>query len=158
MANYSEEKKQQIFSGIIKKIVEGQAVKKAVAESPISLGTFFSWANDTNYPERLNQYARAMELRAHIMAEDILEIADDSSNDTAYLETKNGSIPVENKEWVNRSRLKIDTRKWLMAKMMPKKYGDSLKLQGDAENPIEQKLVIEHINTNVPIKTEESED
>lgn len=133
---YSQQKKDEIFNSIITKIVEGEAVRKAIKESPISIGTFFGWANDSNNPEKLEQYTRAMSLRAHIMAEEILEIADDNSNDDDFIETKNGQVRIENKEWVNRSKLRVDTRKWLMSKMNPKKYADSLKLQGDAEMPL----------------------
>lgn len=156
MAVYSDEKKEEIFNAIINKIVEGQSVRLSIKESPISIGTFFSWANDLKSPERLEQYARAMELSTHIMAEEILEIADDNSNDTEYIETKNGSVAVENKEWVNRSKLRVDARKWLMSKRLPKKYGDSIKVSGDAESPIETKLTIEHVQVPIPIKTEES--
>ena len=36
-----------------------------------------------------------------------------------------------NNEAVQRSRLRVDARKWLMSKLMPKKYGEKLELGGD---------------------------
>jgi hypothetical protein len=57
-------------------------------------------------------------------AEEILEIAWDSSKDTIPAE---GKKPARcDNEWVNRSRLKVDTLKFLMAKLHPKRYGDRL--------------------------------
>lgn len=69
-----------------------------------------------------NRYARAKELQMDYLAEEIINISDDSSNDT--ISTEKGDI--ENKEWVNRSKLKVDTRKWLMSKLAAKKYGDKI--------------------------------
>ena len=59
------------------------------------------------------------------MFEEILDIADDGSND--YMETKGGYKI--NSESIARSRLRIDARKWIMSKMQPKKYGDKLELE-----------------------------
>jgi hypothetical protein len=59
--------------------------------------------------------------QAEFMAEDILDIADDDSKDIKYDEDGNESC---NAEFVARSRLRIDTRKWLASKLAPKIYGD----------------------------------
>lgn len=64
------------------------------------------------------------------MAEDILEIADNSSQDE--IETPDGRIVVNN-EFIQRSRLRVDTRKWLMAKMKPKVYGDKYDVTSDGK-------------------------
>lgn len=66
-----------------------------------------------------NQYTQAREMQQEYFYDEMFEIADDSSND--YIETENG--PKANNELVNRSRLRIDTRKWAMERMAPKKYG-----------------------------------
>jgi hypothetical protein len=39
-------------------------------------------------------------------------------------------------ENINRAKLKVDTRKWLMSKMDPKRWGDRIQVAGDAENPL----------------------
>jgi hypothetical protein len=57
------------------------------------------------------------------MAEDILDISDDGTND--YMETDDGKLQY-NGDSVQRAKLRVDTRKWLMAKMKPKVYGDKL--------------------------------
>lgn len=72
------------------------------------------------------QYARAMEARMDVHAEEILEIADDATND--WMERNNPDNPgwTANGEHIQRSRLRVDARKWLMSKLAPKKYGDKL--------------------------------
>jgi len=78
-------------------------------------------------PEFRDQYASAREAQADYFAEEILEIADDGSNDWMERKRPDGSVEeVENREVLNRSRLRVDTRKWLMARMAPKKYGDKI--------------------------------
>ena len=94
-----------------------------------SVKTVFNWMR--TYQEFLHQYARAKEESADAMAEDMLDIADDGTND--YMETEDGKI-VYNGDSVQRARLRVDTRKWLMSKMKPKKYGDKLDLTNDGKS------------------------
>ena len=69
-------------------------------------------------PEFSAQYARAKLIQADLLAEDCLEISDQSTSDTYMVD-----------------RLRIDTRKWLASKLLPKQYGDkSLLEQKDEEN------------------------
>lgn len=89
------------------------------------------WAQDETKPEFVDQYAKAMSLRLDRMALEILDISDDSSND--WLE-KEGKLIVNN-EAVNRARLRVDTRKWLLTKLQPKKYGDKQEIEHTG-NPI----------------------
>jgi hypothetical protein len=65
----------------------------------------------------------ARELQADYLAEEMLEIADDGRNDWTKRED---GIDAVNAEVVQRSRLRVDARKWLMAKLQPKKYGDRI--------------------------------
>jgi hypothetical protein len=78
-------------------------------------------------PEFRTQYAMAKIEQADVLAEECLEIADDDSYDTKL--TSEG-FEVCNTEFIARSRLRIDTRKWLASKLLPKQYGD--KLDNDA--------------------------
>lgn len=80
-----------------------------------------------SHAEFRDQYAGAREAQADYYAEEIIEISDDGTNDWMERKREDGStIEVENKEVLNRSRLRVDTRKWLMARMAPKKYGDKV--------------------------------
>lgn len=72
--------------------------------------------------EKRKRYARACEERAEKMFDDILEIADESNADLAVCD---GKLIVDG-EAIQRSKLKIEARKWMLAKMQPKKYGDKI--------------------------------
>ena len=67
------------------------------------------------------RYEKAREDQADYLADQIIEIADDGQNDT-YTDEK-GKVRVD-KEVVYRSRLRVDARKWVAAKLKPKRYGD----------------------------------
>jgi len=58
-------------------------------------------------------YARARDMGLDAMTDRLLEIADDANQD-------NDQIAVQ------RSRLMVDTRKWILSKLAPKRYGDRL--------------------------------
>ncbi|TKW62033.1 MAG: DNA packaging protein [Blastochloris viridis] len=73
------------------------------------------------------QYARARDMGLESMAEEILEIADNSSGDWVQKVNKDGSIEwIFNHENVQRSRLRCDVRKWFLSKLAPKRYGDRI--------------------------------
>lgn len=97
--------------------------------------TVYKYLNEN--PEFAEKYARAKGDMCERMADEILKIADCDDNDYGYKDTGDGDAkPFILKENVNRDRLRVDTRKWLMSKLKPKKYGDLLKLGGDSEAPI----------------------
>jgi hypothetical protein len=77
------------------------------------------------------QYAHARDAQADTLADEILDIADDATND--WMERKDGegeSIGWQiNGDHVRRSQLRIDSRKWLAAKLAPKKYGDKQEIE-----------------------------
>lgn len=68
-----------------------------------------------------DQYARAKEESADALTDEMLDIADDSNLD--YTKTDEDGVKL-NSENIQRSRLRIDTRKWLASKLKPKKFGD----------------------------------
>lgn len=83
--------------------------------------TVMRWLADK--PDFRDQYARAREAQADYWAEQIIEISDDGANDSYLDEDGNARV---NQDVIARSRLRVDTRKWLMARMAPKKYGDKI--------------------------------
>lgn len=89
-------------------------------------------------------YGRAMELRADQMFDECLDIADDVSGDIVEKASDTGEpIEVANTEHIARSRLRIDTRKWMTGKMAPKKYGDRLinNHVGENDGPVTVEIV-----------------
>jgi hypothetical protein len=75
-----------------------------------------------------------------VWSEEIIEIADDAASDK--FTDANGNERVDN-EHINRSRLRVDTRKWLMSKLAPKKYGDKVDLRhaGEGGGPLKIEIV-----------------
>ncbi|WP_262269762.1 terminase small subunit-like protein [Microvirga yunnanensis] len=82
-----------------------------------------------------DQYARARELQLDMMEDELLEIADDANNDWMERHDKDGNSIgwVVNGEHIQRSRARIETRKWIMSKRAPKKYGDRIRQEIEAE-------------------------
>lgn len=70
-------------------------------------------------------YARAKEWQIEWLAEEALEISHDGSEDTII---NDRGKKVCDHEWVQRSRLKVDTIKWYASKLRPKKFGDKLQV------------------------------
>jgi hypothetical protein len=68
------------------------------------------------------QYAKACEARLHFHADELLDIADDGRNDWMEQISNEGEVIgyKVNGEAVTRSRLRVDTRKWLLSKLLPK--------------------------------------
>jgi hypothetical protein len=94
-----------------------------------ALGSVFRWvADDLRFRE---QYEAAMAQRAEGLFEEILEIADSSVGDTTVVD----GVSKSNFEVVARSRLRVDARKWMLSKMLPKKYGDKLAIGGAEDMP-----------------------
>ncbi|EKN6106416.1 DNA packaging protein [Yersinia enterocolitica] len=73
------------------------------------------------YDDFMQQYARAREIQAELLAEEIITIADDSSGDVIVDEDGKEQT---NHERVARSRLRVDARKWYASKLAPKRYGE----------------------------------
>ena len=108
--------------------------------------TFYSWMDASE--EKLQKYTRATAARAERVFEEIMTIADDSSSDKYINEQGKEAV---NHETIQRDRLRVDSRKWMLSKMMPKKYGDKLDLTSDNEK-LEGSVII------LPSNTRESTD
>jgi hypothetical protein len=112
---------QEKADAICLRLIEGESLRSICKDEGMpGASTVFQWL--AARPEFAEQYARAREAQADHLAEEILSIADDGTNDT--YQTDNGEAV--NHEVVQRSKLRVDARKWLAAKMAPKKYGDKI--------------------------------
>lgn len=107
---------------LCERLSQGESLRKICEDDEMpGKSTVMRWLSA--HKEFRDQYARAREIQAETMAEDILQIADDGTNDT-YTDTEGNERT--NQDVIARSRLRVDTRKWLMSKMAPKKYGDKI--------------------------------
>lgn len=88
--------------------------------------------------------ARARRQRVEMYAEGLVAIADDAARDTSHPEA------------IYRERLRIDTRKWVRSKLLPKTYGNRIELTGDLEVPPRSRMVIEFVHTQLPLPPDTS--
>lgn len=114
---------------ICQRICDGQSVREICRDEEMpAMSTVFRWlAEKTTFQE---QYARAKGAQGEYYAEEILDIADDGTNDWVERKGSEGQSLgwVLNGEHVQRSRLRVDSRKWLLSKLLPKKYGDKIEI------------------------------
>lgn len=118
---------ESLVAEILERIMSGESVNVICSEPGMpARKTFYLWIiEDDALRER---YEFALNSRTHAMAEDLLDIADMPVPTTPMGTTDTGAVA--------KQRLQVDTRKWLLSKLAPKKYGDKVQLSGDADNPI----------------------
>lgn len=108
---------------ICEEIALGSSLRTVcAAEDMPNAATVFRWLRQNE--EFSKHYARACEERSEAMIEDTFDIADDGRNDWMTVQGKK----VTNREAIERSKLRVDVRKWYASKMKPKKYGDKVDL------------------------------
>jgi hypothetical protein len=111
---------------VIQRVSDGLSVMKAVI-GIMSIQTFYDGIKQHNL---IDDYTRARELRSDRIFEDILAIADKANNDTY---TDADGVERVNREVVDRAKIQIDARKWMLGKMQPKKYGDKMDITSDGK-------------------------
>lgn len=109
---------------ICERLGEGESLRKICSDEAMpDKSTIMRWLADR--AEFRDQYARAREAQADYWAEEIVEIADTPVEGEKTEESEQGTKVVR-EDMLGHRRLQIDTRKWLMARMAPKKYGDKI--------------------------------
>jgi len=104
----------------------GSGLKKLCRENPHwpSHDTIYQWLR--KYEMFSDLYAKAKKDQVRALVEEIIEISDDSSHDVIVRQDRDGNdYEVINTEFAARSRLRVDTRKWLASKLVPRLYGDN---------------------------------
>lgn len=82
--------------------------------------TFELWCRQD--PDLDSEYTRAREARADAIFEECLDISDRQGADVVTVD----GVDVIDHNVIARNKLMIDTRRWMLGKMQPKKYGDKL--------------------------------
>lgn len=133
----------ELANAICLRLADGESLRSICrSEEMPDKSTVFRWLDV--HPVFCDQYARAREAQADALADEILEIADDARNDWMQRNHEDDPGWVANGEHVQRSRLRIDTRKWIASKLKPKKYGERLstELTGPDGGPVQIQPVI----------------
>ncbi len=128
---------------ICTRLASGESLRSICEPSHMpAASTVCLWVieNRDGFSER---YARARELQYLGIADELLDVSDDGRNDWMLRKIGGQEVEVVNREAVERSKLRVETRKWILAKMLPKVYGDkvtneitgSLKVDGAVDRP-----------------------
>ena len=113
---------------------DGLSLRKACIQADIGVSTFLDWVNEDKALSE--QYAKAREAMLDKIADETMEIANERPESVVHA---NGGGGIDS-AFVAWQRLRIDTRKWHLSKLAPKKYGDKVELSGDSANPIVMKI------------------
>lgn len=116
---------------ICERIATGDSVRTIVKDETMpAMATFFRWLQDK--ADFREQYEKAKELQADLLADEIMDIADDGRNDWMEKERQDGSTyTILDTEAVQRSKLRVDARKWVASRLLPKRYGDKYDVTSD---------------------------
>lgn len=139
----------ELANTICQRLMDGQSLREIDRDPSMPCAvTILRWA--AKHEEFGKQYALAVTYRADLAFEDIQEVADDGRNDWIARNDPQNAGYVANGEHINRSRLRVDTMKWRIARMNPRKYGD--RLQTVATDPDGNPPVSIQITTTDPIE------
>lgn len=94
-------------------IADGKSLKSYCRQTGRHMITVYAWMRE--HPDFLSRYARAREDRADSLADEMQDIAD---------ETTSGTF-----EQIAAAKLRIETRKWIASKLRPGTYGDRIEVE-----------------------------
>lgn len=107
-------------------IKKGYSLRSALLNKRMHADTFYIWIN--NDSKNQERYARACELRADAMFDEIIEIADTPMIGQKVKQLPDGRQVVESGDMIEHRKLQIEARKWSLSKMNPKKYSEKLEV------------------------------
>ena len=137
---YSESEKQKIFDDICINVIEKRmSFNQAVKDSVITLATFYKILLLSDANKELYNYAR--EIRADVLFEEIIEISDQTENGETIEESDRGTKKITG-DMIRHRQLKVDARKWVVSKMLPKKYGDKIDITSGNEKISQPQIIV----------------
>lgn len=128
---YTDEDRSRLSDEILENMIDGgMSCYQACKAAGVPNSTFTVWRN--NDKDLDARYARAHEELINKMADEIISISDDPVGSTESGATDSGAV--------QKQRLQIDSRKWLLAKIAHKTYGEKIELSGDPDKPLFQRI------------------
>lgn len=124
----------EIFEQICHAVGEGETLTSVCRRLDIGTSTVYDWINREDLS---GQFAQARARGFDAIADECVQIAENGTKD--YIRTDGGLM--FDREHVQRSKLRIETRLKLLAKWDPKRYGDRLELAGDKNAPLKVEIV-----------------
>ncbi len=130
------DKQQAQFNAVCARIADGKSLRDACDNDDVPhRETIRAWLAEDAGGVLSAQYARARDEQADLYADEILEIADDARNDFMEREGEDDKGFQVNGEHIQRSKLRVDARKWIASKLKPRVYGDKLAVGGAEDLP-----------------------
>lgn len=138
---------QALAGKICERIADRESLRSICRDEDMpAKSTVLSWLADDGKAAFRARYALAREILADGFVDELVEIADDRSND--WIEKKNAAGETtgwqENGEAIRRSQLRIATRQWVAEKLRPKKYGSKAEPEQGVTAEVSQ--LLEDIN------------
>ena len=122
---YNKEQKEAILNSIFEDISKGLSLRKACKNIGIPRITFFDWIDKDQSKADLYTRARQQGIEARF------ESIEEDYNEEPQRDPETGKI---DSAWVQLQRLKIDSKKWELSKLAPKKYGDKIDVTSKGES------------------------
>lgn len=123
---------------ILTRLADGESLKAICRDEGMpAFQSVRRWVID-NKDGFAEKYARARDLGLDVMADEILEIADQQIVGERKKTRSDGTTETTTGDIVERSKLKVDARKWYLSKLAPKRYGEQMRheLTGQDGGPI----------------------
>lgn len=118
---------QAVALEICTRISEGESLRAICRDDHMpALSSVMLWLTDESHKVFSEQYVRAREAQAEHMFLEIAELSDTSVEDIMGIDRSDSAR-------VQARKLQIDTRKWILSRMFPKKYGEKLDVTSDGE-------------------------
>ena len=108
---------------ILKRMSAGESQDPVCKSVGIGPTTFREWVLD-DVDGLSVKYARAKELQLQVWADEIKDLSDACRLGVKTVTSAKDGTTVTEADMVERAKLQIDSRKWLLSKLVPKKYGD----------------------------------
>lgn len=124
---------QELADLICERLADGESLRSICRdESMPDKATVCRWL--AKHQDFRDQYAHAREMQADSLFDENLDIADNANNDWMERFGEGNEGWQINGEAIQRSKLRIDTRKWMAGKLAPKKYGDKQQIDMNVYN------------------------
>ena len=129
---------QELAREICTRIAQGEPLVRMCKEEGMpTVSSVYLWLSQ--YSEFSDMYAKAREDQADTLADEIQALADQMPMEKT---DKDGNTSFDS-AYIQWMRLRVDARKWVAAKLKPRKYGDRVELAGDKDNPLQVNAQVE---------------
>lgn len=133
---YTPEERKRIQDRICEQLMMGLPMTKVLKEDGMpSRNTVVTWLRNDEEFKKAYEWAREVQL--DFLADEVMEISDDGSGDIVHF--PDGSKKFDSEHY-NRSKLRVESRKWLLGVMRPDQFGQKVKQEVKADVKTEVKL------------------